>query len=219
VQHAEKRGATVIEAYPVDPSSPSYRFMGYVRTFVSAGFYEVGRAGTRRHVLRANCASSLVRLCPSRVRGNAALLLAFEARRTLTRVTHRTGFMSTRPNQCGDAVGRASAGMGGGSAGGPPRLSLLRTSRISLTCAPVRRAIRATTSSCRSSSRPVDKSLVLPDTQALFQFAGRAWIADRPVAQQAQARWPAGRPPPIPADARPTASPHWLGRVLINPVL
>jgi len=52
VQHAEKRGATVIEAYPVDPSSPSYRFMGYVQTFVSAGFYEVGRAGTRRHVLR-----------------------------------------------------------------------------------------------------------------------------------------------------------------------
>jgi hypothetical protein len=52
VQHAEKRGATVIEAYPVDPSSPSYRFMGYVQTFVSAGFYEAGRAGTRRHVLR-----------------------------------------------------------------------------------------------------------------------------------------------------------------------
>src|SRR6476659_5355036 len=52
VQHAEKRGATVIEAYPVAPSSPSYRFMGYVQTFVSAGFYEVGRAGTRRHVLR-----------------------------------------------------------------------------------------------------------------------------------------------------------------------
>ena len=52
VQHAEKRGATVIEAYPVDPSSPSYRFMGYVQTFVSAGFYEVDRAGTRRHVLR-----------------------------------------------------------------------------------------------------------------------------------------------------------------------
>ena len=52
VQHAEKRGATVIEAYPVDPSSPSYRFMGYVQTFLSAGFYEVGRAGTRRHVLR-----------------------------------------------------------------------------------------------------------------------------------------------------------------------
>ena len=52
VRHAEKRGATVIEAYPVDPSSPSYRFMGYVQTFISAGFYEVGRAGTRRHVLR-----------------------------------------------------------------------------------------------------------------------------------------------------------------------
>lgn len=51
-RHAQKQGATVIEAYPVDPSSPSYRFMGYVSTFVSAGFQEVGQAGTRRHVLR-----------------------------------------------------------------------------------------------------------------------------------------------------------------------
>src|SRR5882724_966190 len=46
--------------------------------------------------------------------------------------------MSTRPNQCGDAVGRASAGMGGGSAGGPPRLSLLRTASISDPGAPAR---------------------------------------------------------------------------------
>jgi GNAT superfamily N-acetyltransferase len=30
VQRAEKCGATVVEAYPVDPGSPSYRFMGYV---------------------------------------------------------------------------------------------------------------------------------------------------------------------------------------------
>ena len=52
VQHAEKRGATVVEAYPVDPGSPSYRFMGYVQTFIAAGFREVGRAGTRRHVMR-----------------------------------------------------------------------------------------------------------------------------------------------------------------------
>jgi GNAT superfamily N-acetyltransferase len=52
VQRAEKRGATVVEAYPVDPGSPSYRFMGYVQTFIAAGFREVGRAGTRRHVMR-----------------------------------------------------------------------------------------------------------------------------------------------------------------------
>ncbi len=52
VQHAGKCGATVVEAYPVDPSSPSYRFMGFVETFSAAGFQEIGRAGTRRHVMQ-----------------------------------------------------------------------------------------------------------------------------------------------------------------------
>ncbi|MEI7926347.1 MAG: GNAT family N-acetyltransferase, partial [Chloroflexota bacterium] len=52
VRHARKRGATVVEAHPVDPESPSYRFMGFVTTFRAMGFVEVGRAGTRRHVMR-----------------------------------------------------------------------------------------------------------------------------------------------------------------------
>ena len=52
VDHAREKGATVVEAYPVDPTSPSYRFMGFVGTFESMGFREVGRAGTRRHVMR-----------------------------------------------------------------------------------------------------------------------------------------------------------------------
>lgn len=52
VEHAAKHGAKVVEAYPVEPGSPSYRFMGYVPTFSAAGFHEVGRAGTRRHVMR-----------------------------------------------------------------------------------------------------------------------------------------------------------------------
>lgn len=52
VEHARANGATVVEAYPVDPDSPSYRFMGFVPAFASAGFSEVGRAGTRRHVMR-----------------------------------------------------------------------------------------------------------------------------------------------------------------------
>jgi GNAT superfamily N-acetyltransferase len=52
VQHAAKHGAKVVEAYPVEPGSPSYRFMGYLPTFTAAGFHEVGRAGTRRHVMR-----------------------------------------------------------------------------------------------------------------------------------------------------------------------
>jgi GNAT superfamily N-acetyltransferase len=52
IARARARGARVIEAYPVDPDSPSYRFMGFVPFFEVAGFREVGRAGSRRHVLR-----------------------------------------------------------------------------------------------------------------------------------------------------------------------
>ena len=52
VEFARSRGASIVEAYPVDPSSPSYRFMGFVSTFEAAGFREVGRAGSRRHVFQ-----------------------------------------------------------------------------------------------------------------------------------------------------------------------
>lgn len=52
IDFAKSGGASVVEAYPVDPDSPSYRFMGFVRAFEAAGFCEVGRAGTRRHVFR-----------------------------------------------------------------------------------------------------------------------------------------------------------------------
>lgn len=51
VAHAKACGARAVEAYPVDPDSPSYRFMGRVRTFEKAGFVHTGRAGTRRHVM------------------------------------------------------------------------------------------------------------------------------------------------------------------------
>lgn len=52
VDFARSRGAAIVEAYPVDPNSPSYRFMGFVSSFEAADFSEVGRAGTRRHVVR-----------------------------------------------------------------------------------------------------------------------------------------------------------------------
>lgn len=52
VDHAARNGATIVEAYPVDPESPSYRFMGFVETFSEAGFQKAGRAGQRRHVMR-----------------------------------------------------------------------------------------------------------------------------------------------------------------------
>nr|QQZ49390.1 GNAT family N-acetyltransferase [Phenylobacterium glaciei] len=52
VAHARAKGASVVEAYPVEPGSPSYRFMGYLPTFEASGFDHVAVAGTRRHVMR-----------------------------------------------------------------------------------------------------------------------------------------------------------------------
>lgn len=52
VNYAKEKGATIVEAYPVDPDAPSYRFMGFVSVFAEAGFVDVGRAGRRRHVMR-----------------------------------------------------------------------------------------------------------------------------------------------------------------------
>lgn len=49
---ARRRGARIVEAYPVAPDSPSYRFMGFVNLFERFGFEEIGTAGTRRHVMR-----------------------------------------------------------------------------------------------------------------------------------------------------------------------
>jgi GNAT superfamily N-acetyltransferase len=50
--HARSKGARILEAYPVQHGSPSYRFMGYVPTFERARFKHVGLAGSRRHVMR-----------------------------------------------------------------------------------------------------------------------------------------------------------------------
>ena len=50
--YAKKRGGTVLEAYPVDPKSPSYRSMGFVPAFERLGFKAIGKAGSRRHVMR-----------------------------------------------------------------------------------------------------------------------------------------------------------------------
>jgi GNAT superfamily N-acetyltransferase len=52
IDHARNKGGKVLEAYPVDPDSPSYRFMGFVGLFEKAGFATVGQAGTRRYVMR-----------------------------------------------------------------------------------------------------------------------------------------------------------------------
>jgi GNAT superfamily N-acetyltransferase len=52
IDHARSNGATIVEAYPVDRESPSFRFMGFVPVFASAGFRDLGMTGTRRHVMR-----------------------------------------------------------------------------------------------------------------------------------------------------------------------
>jgi GNAT superfamily N-acetyltransferase len=52
IRYAAKHGGKVLEAYPVEPDSPSYRHMGFIPAFEAAGFTEVGTAGTRRHVMR-----------------------------------------------------------------------------------------------------------------------------------------------------------------------
>lgn len=50
-RYARRNKARILEAYPVDPDSPSYRHMGFVPAFERAGFVEDGREGTRRHVM------------------------------------------------------------------------------------------------------------------------------------------------------------------------
>lgn len=50
--YARANGAQVLEAYPVDADSPSYRNMGFRQLYQDHGFTEVGRAGSRRHVMR-----------------------------------------------------------------------------------------------------------------------------------------------------------------------
>jgi GNAT superfamily N-acetyltransferase len=52
IDYAKENRATIVEAYPVDRESPSYRFMGFVPVFAEFGFVEVARAGRRRHVMR-----------------------------------------------------------------------------------------------------------------------------------------------------------------------
>ena len=51
VRYAGENGAAYVEAYPVDPDSPSYRFMGFKPVFEKAGFKFVKMAGKRRNVM------------------------------------------------------------------------------------------------------------------------------------------------------------------------
>jgi GNAT superfamily N-acetyltransferase len=50
-KYARRNGAEYLEAYPVDPDSPSYRHMGFIQSFEKADFSFVKKAGTRRNVM------------------------------------------------------------------------------------------------------------------------------------------------------------------------
>jgi GNAT superfamily N-acetyltransferase len=58
MDHAAANGATVIEAYPVDPTSPSYRFCGFITLFEDHGFKKVGTIGKRRYIFRKSLEAS-----------------------------------------------------------------------------------------------------------------------------------------------------------------
>ncbi|MCY3895874.1 MAG: GNAT family N-acetyltransferase [Chloroflexi bacterium] len=62
IDHAGTQGATAVEAYPVDPDSPGYRFGGFRPMFHSAGFDEIGRLGKRRYVARLDL--NVASACP-----------------------------------------------------------------------------------------------------------------------------------------------------------
>ncbi|RHX85744.1 GNAT family N-acetyltransferase [Leptospira stimsonii] len=49
--YAKENGARYLEVYPVDPDSPSYRFMGFKPTFDRLGFVFKHKAGQRRNVM------------------------------------------------------------------------------------------------------------------------------------------------------------------------
>ena len=54
IHYAKESGARYVEAYPVDPKSPSYRFMGFKSLFENEGFQFVKKAGRRRNVMLLN---------------------------------------------------------------------------------------------------------------------------------------------------------------------
>jgi len=50
-KYAKKNGAKYLEAYPVEPDSPSYHFMGFVPVFKEMDFEFIKKAGSRRNVM------------------------------------------------------------------------------------------------------------------------------------------------------------------------
>jgi GNAT superfamily N-acetyltransferase len=51
IKYAKENGAKYLEAFPVDPDSPSYGFMGYKPTFEKMGFTFRHKVGHRRNAM------------------------------------------------------------------------------------------------------------------------------------------------------------------------
>ena len=49
--YARSNGASYLEAFPVDKTSPSYRFMGFISDFEEGGFSLQGQVGKRRNLM------------------------------------------------------------------------------------------------------------------------------------------------------------------------
>lgn len=52
IEYARSQGAATLDAYPVDPDSPSYRFCGFKPQFDRLEFETVGKVGSRRYLVR-----------------------------------------------------------------------------------------------------------------------------------------------------------------------
>ncbi|MDA1036377.1 MAG: GNAT family N-acetyltransferase [Chloroflexi bacterium] len=52
VDYAREHGATLVEAYPVDPDSPRDGFMGFLSSFEHVGFREVAAPEKGRHIVQ-----------------------------------------------------------------------------------------------------------------------------------------------------------------------
>jgi len=51
IDYAKQNGARYVEAYPVDPGSPAYRFMGFRPVFERLNFEFIGKIGKRRNLM------------------------------------------------------------------------------------------------------------------------------------------------------------------------
>lgn len=50
LHYARTQGGVRVEAFPVEPNSPSYRFCGFTPQFRRLGFQETGKVGSRRKI-------------------------------------------------------------------------------------------------------------------------------------------------------------------------